>query len=156
VLLCHFIRHIVHLLKYYILNTADVSEQFETVRLYSSVLWVPRETTSNIEIIPLSRGNSRASTAVPPNTDVHLNMYARQISSEIWGSDVLQFRPDRFVVSSDKPVPAGWMEHGSGVDGEEKLVTPPISHFSPWLLGPRICPGMKFSQVCFSGLFHAH
>jgi cytochrome P450 len=96
----------------------------------------------------LGSKSNEASITIPPNTDVHLNMYARQVSTKVWGPDALQFRPDRFIISVDQSVPINWMEYGNVLDGKEKLVTPPLSDFSPWLLGPRICPGMKFSQVC--------
>jgi cytochrome P450 len=129
--------------------SANMFQKYETLRLYGPAPWIPRETL-NTETVPLGGKNSKASIAVPPNTDVHLNMYARQISTEIWGSDSLHFRPDRFIIPAEGPVPPGWIQHGSASDREEKLVAPPLSHFSPWSLGPRICPGMKFSQVSFS------
>jgi cytochrome P450 len=123
------------------------SKQYETLRLYGPVTWVPRETARDAEIVSLGNTGSKASIVIPRNTDLHLNMYARQVSTNIWGPDALQFRPDRFILSVDQPVPKDWVEHGNVSDGKEKLVAPPLPYFSPWLSGPRICPGMKFSQV---------
>jgi cytochrome P450 len=55
---------------------------------------------------------------------------------QIWGTDVMEFDPRRWIVVDDK--------------GSERLKddTDQIG-FLPWLTGPRVCPGKKFSQVEF-------
>ena len=50
---------------------------------------------------------------------------------EIWGSDVSEFKPSRWIGDSGM------------------LVTPPKGTFLPWSSGPRTCPGMKMAQVEF-------
>lgn len=139
--------HLFNITVFQILFWANTCQQYETLRLYGPIIWVPRETPRNTETIFLGSKSGKAPVPVPPNTDVHLNMYARQVSTEIWGPGALHFRPDRFVFPEEEPVPAGWIEHGVASERKEKLASPPSSHFSPWILGPRICPGMKFSQV---------
>jgi cytochrome P450 len=54
---------------------------------------------------------------------------------EIWGADVSQFKPSRWLNDSGN------------------LITPPKGTFIPWSGGPRICPGMKMAQVEFVATF---
>lgn len=66
-----------------------------------------------------------------------MNVFVSQQSihrdPNIWGSDVDEFRPTRWL------------------DGAGQVVTPAKGTFIPWSAGPRICPGMKMSEVEFVG-----
>ena len=118
------------------------------VRLYGPTPWIPRETIPNSEPIVIGSKEGQVSVVIPPDTDVHLSMYTKHTSTKIWGPDALEFRPDRFIASQDSTLPDSWIKHSSSPKLNESLVSPPLVHFSPWSLGPRVCPGLKFSQVC--------
>ncbi|KUL90560.1 hypothetical protein ZTR_00393 [Talaromyces verruculosus] len=49
----------------------------------------------------------------------------------IWGADAAEFNPKRWF------------------DKNNQLIKPPKDTFLPWSGGPRVCPGMKISQVEF-------
>jgi cytochrome P450 len=66
---------------------------------------------------------------------VILNIASLHTNPAYWGSDSLEFRPDRFITSSSL--------------GEIELLVPPPGNFLPWAGGPRVCPGKKFAQVEF-------
>ena len=72
---------------------------------------------------------------------VFVSAHTIHADREIWGPDVSQFNPSRWI----------------GSDGE--LITPPSGTYLPWSGGPRVCPGMKMSQVEFVAtlvtLFHS-
>ncbi|KAF4963377.1 hypothetical protein F66182_18128 [Fusarium sp. NRRL 66182] len=51
--------------------------------------------------------------------------------TSIWGADAAEFNPKRWF------------------DGNNQLIKPPKDTFLPWSSGPRVCPGMKMSQVEF-------
>jgi cytochrome P450 len=51
--------------------------------------------------------------------------------TNIWGADAAEFNPKRWF------------------DGNNQLIKPPKDTFLPWSSGPRVCPGMKMSQVEF-------
>jgi cytochrome P450 len=53
----------------------------------------------------------------------------------VWGPDSLEFRPTRWLKSD-------------GYSAE--MITPPRGSFIPWGVGPRLCPGIKTSQVEFT------
>ena len=78
---------------------------------------------------------------VEPDTIVTTHFYGAHLSPR-WGADAHEFNPRRFVTRSST--------------GEETLLTPTsfadaehLPIFLPWLFGPRVCPGKKFSQVEF-------
>lgn len=56
-----------------------------------------------------------------------------------WGSDSLVWQPDRWITGTSKV---------SNLEQEE-IFQPPPGTYVPWSLGPRVCPGMKFSKVEF-------
>lgn len=64
-----------------------------------------------------------------------LNVAAIHTNPAYWGSDSLNFRPDRFITSSSA--------------GGEELLQVPAGNFIPWASKSRVCPGMKFAQVEF-------
>ncbi|KIX96695.1 uncharacterized protein Z520_07414 [Fonsecaea multimorphosa CBS 102226] len=73
----------------------------------------------------------------PPETYVSLNLYAVQSDPRWWGENSLRWNPHRWVMVD----PA---------TGKESIAPPPPgAAFVPWSVGPRVCPGKKFSQVEF-------
>lgn len=64
------------------------------------------------------------------------NVVALQSDPEYWGADSLEWKPARWIDSSN-------------VENDEVMRTPTKGAFIPWGDGPRICPGRKFSQVEF-------
>jgi len=72
---------------------------------------------------------------IPPRTYVLLNIAALHTNPKYWGSDSLDFRPERFITSS--------------TTGEEEPIQVVPGTFIPWAAKSRVCPGMKFAQVEF-------
>jgi cytochrome P450 len=62
---------------------------------------------------------------------VILNCSALHTLPSYWGADSLVWRPGRWL------------------DGKEEIIQPPPGRSNPWTVGPRVCPGKKFSQVEF-------
>ena len=74
---------------------------------------------------------------VPPNTILSVNINALQTDPKHWGSDTLIWKPQRWITTDAS-------------SGLERLADPPKSTvYVPWGVGPRVCPGKKFSQVEF-------
>lgn len=124
---------------------------FETLRLYHPALLVTRQTAAPNQLdIAGAKGQGEEKTAVqiPAGTLVHANLHATYHSPELWGPDCEEWKPERFIIptGTDKP---GWPEYRPELAGQtaEKLVAPPLALSSFWSMGPRICLGMKFSQV---------
>jgi cytochrome P450 len=108
---------------------------YETLRLASPAPLLVRAPSSPQEIpIILPNGEERIVT-VNPGTLVGGQFYGGHLSPR-WGPDAHVFNPRRFISKS-------------AITGEEELVVPPDTLFIPWLAGPRVCPGKKFSQVEF-------
>jgi cytochrome P450 len=74
---------------------------------------------------------------IPSHTTVTLNFAALHTHPQYWGDDALEFRPDRWIVPEEQRTP------------DSPLFQPVPGSFVPWNMGPRICPGKKFSQVEF-------
>jgi cytochrome P450 len=66
---------------------------------------------------------------------VYVSSQSIHSDPEIWGSDVLEFKPSRWINASGD------------------LITPSKGTFLPWSAGPRMCPGMKMAQVEFVAAF---
>lgn len=66
-----------------------------------------------------------------PPVDIYVDQSIIHLDPEIWGSDVHEFRPSR------------WLDDSGG------LITMAKGHFLPWSGGPRVCPGVRFSEVEF-------
>jgi cytochrome P450 len=109
---------------------ADKLRQLETLRLYSPLNGVPRCTGKSYQHL---RINDQDYT-LPPQTGVFVNNTALQCKQEYWGPDGTLWRPDRWVKR----------------EADLEIVLNPIEGtFVPWISGPRVCPGKKFSQVEF-------
>jgi cytochrome P450 len=66
-----------------------------------------------------------------------MDLASIHVSPKIWGPDVLEFRPSRWIKED------GTMYEPSAVE------------FLPFSTGPRSCPGMKMAQVEFVAVIQA-
>lgn len=115
---------------------------YETLRLASHApMFVKTPTaTTTIHITPPTQSESRP-IEVAPGTLVGFNIFGAHLSPK-WGPDAETFSPSRFLSTSSSM-------------SEEKLVVPDTGLYLPWMAGPRVCPGKKFSQVEFVGMLAA-
>lgn len=74
---------------------------------------------------------------VNPGTLVGMNHYGAHFSPR-WGPSTSTFDPRRFITLSPS--------------GEEKFTMPEDVAYMAWMIGPRMCPAKKFSQVEFAGI----
>lgn len=97
-------------------------------------IYIPSSSTN-----PLSTGRTYL---IPDGTTVYTSTSAIHFDPSIWGTDAHEFRPSR------------WIAKNKNQNGEETetLFVPPKNTFLPWSGGPRLCPGMKSSQVKFVGV----
>lgn len=66
-----------------------------------------------------------------------VNLNATHWDSAVWGEDVNEFKPSRWIAAD-------------AIDGAETFIgAPDGAEVFLWAFGPRICPGKKFSQVEF-------
>lgn len=126
----------------------DLIAQYETLRVYPAAPAVPRWTGTG----QILRLNGKE-VAVPPGTHVKIDVAGLASDPQYWGSDALEFRPDRWIRSgepqADKATSMGTGERTYDWQSSA-LVSPPPGTFVPWTGGPRVCPGKKFSQVEFT------
>jgi len=74
---------------------------------------------------------------IPADTFLHINFPCLHTNPAQWGSDSLQWKPQRWI--------------GTDAEGRETLIGPPDgAPYIAWSAGPRVCPGKKFSQVEFA------
>ncbi|OQV03489.1 hypothetical protein CLAIMM_08528 [Cladophialophora immunda] len=85
---------------------------------------------------------------VPPNTLVTAHFYAMHLSPR-WGGDAHLFNPRRFISVTRGSPDAGGEALAIPSDDKGGLPSSATAMFMPWLFGPRVCPGKKFSQVEF-------
>ena len=105
----------------------------ETLRVYGPLHGFPRWTGNTLQSLPVGERN----IILPPKTTVMVNNGATQTNPAIWGDDADMWRPNRWISSVNEP-------------GKEALLTIPTKDaFLAWSSGPRVCPGLKFSQVEF-------
>ncbi|KAJ4390004.1 hypothetical protein N0V93_007477 [Gnomoniopsis smithogilvyi] len=123
---------------------------YETLRMYGPVPVSPRYTAASWQNVTIDGKQF----AIPPHTDIKLDLAALHHDPNSWGPDPLNFRPDRWIpspsqkdVSKQKRADSG---HGSYDYQSESLIAPAPGTFLPWTGGPRVCPGKKFSQVEFT------
>ncbi|TLD14458.1 hypothetical protein PspLS_11222 [Pyricularia sp. CBS 133598] len=108
---------------------------YETLRLYPSIIFLPKTTASGHVAIDLSHVKGQTKAIIPPNTNIWVNMCGMQVLPEVWGYDARKFRPSRWINSSGQ------------------LVAPSLvagSAFVAWGGGKRVCPGQRFSQAAFA------
>ena len=109
--------------------------KFETLRLYGSVVFIPKSTTSHAQ--PLTIKNK--DYLLPPDTWVTANSQALHTNPKIWGSDALVWRPERWLTPNPD----------INTSETETFIDPPKGTYVPWAEGPRACLGRKFAQVEF-------
>ncbi|OAP61380.1 hypothetical protein AYL99_03583 [Fonsecaea erecta] len=106
---------------------------YETLRLWGPVPSTERWCVGQ----PNSLRIKGQEIMVPVETYVSINLYAVHSDPRWWGDDSLTWNPRRWVIAD----PA---------TGKESIAHPPSGTvFVPWSVGPRVCPGKKFSQVEF-------
>ena len=118
------------------------NSQFETLRLYGSIVFIPKYTGSHSQEIT-SQGRSYL---LPPSTFVNINVQALHTNPKTWGSDTLAWNPSRWITTSASIKDSHNIQ--SNPKGES-LIDPAKGTFIPWADGPRNCPGQKFAQVEF-------
>jgi cytochrome P450 len=99
---------------------------------------LPKSTGSNPETLTTDGRDH----IIPPRTVISINIYAIHTDPDLWGSDSLIWRPQRWLTPTDS-------DADSVTVGKEMLMERPGGMFAPWSEGPRNCPGQKFSQVEF-------
>lgn len=107
---------------------------YESLRMYPPATEVPKWTDQQAQSL-IVNGQQYI---FPPEILISLNTCAVQTLPKYWGQDSLVWDPRRWIDSSQ---PSGTAE---------RIRDPPEKGtFVPWIEGPRICPGKKFSQVEF-------
>ncbi|PSN66490.1 cytochrome P450 [Corynespora cassiicola Philippines] len=109
---------------------------YETLRLTNPAPMLVRRSTKQTEL-PIITPSGPSTLNVAPGTIVGGEFYGAHLSP-LWGPEAEIFNPKRFVSVNES--------------GEEKLVVPEGPIYCPWVFGPRVCPGKKFSQVEFVAL----
>lgn len=111
----------------------------ETLRLYAPVSTVARITRKDV-VLPLSKpiqgldGKQISEIPVPNNTNVIVGIMASNRSPEMWGEDVLEWKPERWLSPLPESVAAARLP---GV----------YSNMMTFLGGGRACIGFKFSLL---------
>ena len=111
---------------------------YETLRLYGSIVFIPKTTGPEAQEITTSAGVQHILSS---DTAVNINVQALHTDAKTWGPDSLLWRPDRWL----KPSPP--VNQPGAVN--ESFIEPVPGAFIPWADGPRVCLGKKFSQVEF-------
>ncbi|KAL5047695.1 hypothetical protein BDW71DRAFT_33861 [Aspergillus fruticulosus] len=101
---------------------------YETLRHFPPVLHSSRA-IHEPQQLPSSNGTD--TRLLTPPMDVYVSQLSLHLDPSIWGPDANEFKPSR------------WLDEAGN------LITPEKSTYLPWSGGPRICPGMKMSQVEF-------
>ncbi|KAJ3289946.1 hypothetical protein HDU79_003657 [Rhizoclosmatium sp. JEL0117] len=103
--------------------TYSLAVMNETLRLYPQVIAIPKYSADQTVVI--------GKHVLPPKTVIHIEVTAIHKNPDVWGPDVDEFKPERFLSTDEarqNAVKIGWM---------------------PFSEGPRACVGKKFSQVEF-------
>jgi cytochrome P450 family 4 len=74
----------------------------ESLRLYPPVAVAFRTSSKPLNI---------SGTTVPAGTEILLSFFATQRNEELWGADVLEFKPERF---KDSPTPFSYLPFSAG------------------------------------------
>ncbi|RAH47808.1 cytochrome P450 [Aspergillus brunneoviolaceus CBS 621.78] len=99
---------------------------FEILRLFTPVLHSTRAVSGPQQLV-----SEKGTHFLAPPMNVMVSAAAIHLDTTIWGEDATDFRPSRWI------------------DDTGKVRSPPRGTFLPWSGGPRVCPGMKMSQVEF-------
>ncbi|PYH78661.1 putative cytochrome P450 monooxygenase [Aspergillus uvarum CBS 121591] len=98
----------------------------EVLRLFPPVLHSTRAVSGPQQLV-----SEKGTHLLAPPMNVMVSAMAIHLDTTIWGEDATVFRPSRWI------------------DDTGKVKTPPKGTFLPWSGGPRVCPGLKMSQVEF-------
>lgn len=117
-------------------------------------LWSPVPLTLRVAAV----NTSISGHFIPKGTTVIMAPAATNTSKELWGSDALEFKPERFLGADGKANNQGGATSNyaflskSSVDdkAEEQVLT-----FPAFLHGPRSCIGQKFAQAEFACILAA-
>lgn len=124
------------------------SVKFETLRLLGPIPYHVRGTRtdrpSSLSLPIPGSGGKRQDYIIPKDIIVNVNMPIIHTDEEYWGADAYVWRPSRWIRT--KPSAADETTISNPLDQEE-IFTAAAGHFLAWSWGPRICLGMKFSQV---------
>ncbi|KAL2839118.1 putative cytochrome P450 monooxygenase [Aspergillus pseudoustus] len=99
----------------------------ETLRLYPPIMHTTRHIAEPQEVTD-SAGKTHLLT---PPMGVYVCQLSMHVDKSIWGPDANEFRPTRWI------------------DDSGHIITPEKGTYIPWSGGPRICPGLKMSEVEF-------
>ncbi|KAF9064448.1 cytochrome P450 [Rhodocollybia butyracea] len=112
----------------------------ETLRLYAPVSYLEKTCIEDV-IIPFSRpvrgnnGTEISEIFLPRGTSVMISILNANRSAELWGSDVLEWKPERWLSSLPESIT------------ESKAQAGIYAHLMTFSGGSRSCIGFKFSQL---------
>ena len=78
---------------------------------------------------------------------ININVQALHTNPQTWGSDALDWRPNRWLRASSSTSSSN--DDHTPPMAKETFIEPEAGTFIPWADGPRECVGRKFSQVEF-------
>jgi len=116
--------------------TLTVTIQFESMRLYPVTQGVPKQAVTNNSSI-LWKGER---VVVPNQTRLTADTVSIHYSTEYWGSDALEYNPDRWIKSSEDSSIA------------KELFKPPKGTFLAFSEGNRACIGRTFAETEFKAI----
>jgi cytochrome P450 len=116
---------------------------YETLRIYGAVQNLNKYSRDGHDGQPLVVGDR--TYLIPASSYVAVNFQGVHTSPEYWGENSLEWKPQRWVTASIN-------EKNSNTFGEHLGGPPKGAAFVAWALGPRECPGKKFSKVEFVAL----
>ena len=108
---------------------------YETLRLASPAPLLVKTSLLPVDL-DITTATGLRTITVHPGTLVGFNQYAAHLSPR-WGDEAEVFDPKRFVTE---------------IGGEERFKIPDGPMYAAWMIGPRVCPAKKFSQVEFIGI----
>ncbi|PIA91796.1 hypothetical protein CB0940_09194 [Cercospora beticola] len=134
--------------------TRTLAIMFETLRIFSPLVHMAKQTVTEQTIT-----TSRGTFWFPPNATVYVNNIGLHLAPDVWRNlnvheewnehedrrDEEHFRPSRWLNTNIAPL--------SDSNSQPTFFQPPKGTFSPWSLGPRVCPGQKMAQVEFVSIF---
>ncbi|KAF1355852.1 putative cytochrome P450 [Lizonia empirigonia] len=109
---------------------------YETLRLASPAPLFVRTPLAPATLV-ISTPKGPKNIIVKPGTLVGMIQYAAHLSPRL-GPSAEAFNPKRFITVDE--------------NGAEKFQLPDGPVYAAWMLGPRMCPAKKFSQVEFAGI----
>ncbi|KAJ7055972.1 cytochrome P450 [Mycena amicta] len=118
------------------LNALPYLEQVirETLRVHAPAMFIERKAMAD-DVLPLSKpvidkeGREHWSLPIPKGQMIHLPIWVVNTSTEIWGEDALEFRPERWdhIPQAASDVPGVW------------------ANLFTFFAGPHNCIGFRFS-----------